>query len=252
MKTADEKHSAQVYRELALATAKPGADIDALTQQIAAAAEAGHVSDSEREKVQLEAFRAAVALITEDDLVTEDEEGIINGTAEALGMTNEMINSKALPELYTVMVARANAGRLAPLDEHQLIAHSGEEVYFETVATLLKEVTVKEFQGGYGGVSVRVAKGVRINTGKTRGRMVPVGTQIQPADVGILSITSTRAVYAGQRKSLEFKYEKLLGAQLFDDAVTLQVSNRQNASSFTVERPDVVTALINAAAQKVL
>lgn len=248
MRTADEKQAAELFRELALATARPGADIDTLTKQIEQAATAAHIDARERQKVQLEAFRAAVALIIADDLVTEDEEAIINGTAEALGISNEMLNQRALPELYSIMIARANAGRLEPVEQHELIAQQGETVYFEAVATLLKEVVVKEYRGGYGGVSFRVAKGVRINTGRTRGRMVPVGTQIEPADAGIFSITDRRAVYAGQRKTFEFKYDKLVGVHLYDDAVTLQVSNRQTPSTFRFDRPDLIAALLNAAA----
>jgi hypothetical protein len=250
MRSADEKQAVALFRELALATAQPGADIEALTQQIEQASIAGRVDEKQRQTVQLEAFRAAVALIVADDLVTEDEEEIINGTAEALGISNEMLNQQAMPELYSIMIARANAGRLEPAKEHELMAQPGEVVYFEAVATLLKEVVIKEYRGGYGGVSFKVAKGVRINTGQTRGRMVPVGTQIQAADAGIFSITDRRAVYAGQRKTFEFKYDKLVGVHLYDDALTLQVSNRQTPSTFEFDRSDLIAALINSAATK--
>jgi hypothetical protein len=44
-----------------------------------------------------------------------------------------------------------------------------ETVYLETFALLMKEVAIREYRGGYGGVSSRIAKGVRYSPGRTRG-----------------------------------------------------------------------------------
>jgi len=115
---------------------------------------------------------------------------------------------------------------------------------------MLKEVTIREYKGGYGGVSFRVAKGVRFNTGAVRGSMVPVGTEIQVADTGILSVTNKRAVFLGDKKTQEYKYDKLVGMKLFSDAITLQVSNRQNATTLGTPSPDLIAAYINAASQE--
>jgi hypothetical protein len=75
-----------------------------------------------------------------------------------------------------------------------------ETVYLETFALLMKEVAIREYRGGYGGVSFRIAKGVRYSTGRTRGRSVVVGTELQEAHRGILAVTSKRVPSSVARK----------------------------------------------------
>jgi hypothetical protein len=86
-----------------------------------------------------------------------------------------------------------------------------ETVYLETFALLMKEVAIREYRGGYGGVSFRIAKGVRYSTGRTRGRSVVVGTELQEAHRGILAVTSKRAAFLGGKKTMGFPYPKLMG-----------------------------------------
>lgn len=252
IRSPEEKAAVDRYLQVALAAAEPGADLASVPASLSATAAEGRMKPEETLKARLAGFHAVVERVLEDDLVHEEEESYINGVAEALGIDNAMLNRYAQAELIEITIARANAGRLAPQDEHQLLAKSGEEVYHEAVAQLLKEVTIKEYRGGYGGVSLKVSKNMRVNTGGVRGRMVPVGTEIQAIDVGIFSITNQRAVYMGSKKTLEFRFDKLVGAQLFEDALTLQVSNRQTPSTFSFDNPSLVAAILNAAAAKVI
>jgi hypothetical protein len=98
----------------------------------------------------------------------------------------------------------------------------------------MKEVVLKEFRGGSQGVSFRVTKGVRYPVGGFKGHAVVVGKELQVQDVGSLSVTSSRVVYLGEKKTTEFLYSKLVGCEVFDDRLRLQVSNRQTASLFKV------------------
>jgi hypothetical protein len=100
-----------------------------------------------------------------------------------------------------LLIARANDGRLEPLANPNLIPKKNEVVYFETSASLMKEVVQREWRAGSTGYSFRIAKGVRYRVGQTRGHSVVVGTQLQPEDSGILAITSSRAAYLGSRKT---------------------------------------------------
>ena len=111
-------------------------------------------------------------------------------------------------------------------------------------------MAVREFRGGSQGVSFRVAKGVRYRVGAMRGHMVTVGTQMQVADTGVLSVTSQRAAFLGNRKTLDMPYSKLIGMELFSDGVRFSLSSRQTAPLIRVScNPDVLGALLNAAIQ---
>ena len=143
-----------------------------------------------------------------------------------------------------------NDDRLPVIPDPHLMAKKGEVVHLETQAALLKEVAVREYRGGYSGVSFRVAKGVRYNTGGFRGRSVVVGTKLQAMDTGILSVSSTRAVFLGTAKTIEFAYSKLVNLDVFDDGIRFHVSNRQTAHLFRLDSGPVVAATINAALQR--
>jgi hypothetical protein len=114
----------------------------------------------------------------------------------------------------------------------------------------MKEVAVHEWRGGSQGVSFRVAKGVRYRVGATRGHLVTVGTELQIADQGILSITSKRVAYLGDRKTVDMPYTRLMGMNLYSDGIQFSLSNRQTAPLFRISMStDVLGALINAAMQ---
>ena len=54
---------------------------------------------------------------------------------------------------------------------------------------------------------------------------------------------------AGAQKTVECRHDKLVGLQVYSDAISINVSNRQNASMFRVEDGPFVAAMINAAVQ---
>ena len=60
-------------------------------------------------------------------------------------------------------------------------------------------------------------------------------------------MTSQRAVFTGQAKTLEFRNDKLVGMQQYTDGLRLNVSNRQAASLFKIPTgPSIAAALITA------
>lgn len=200
------------------------------------------------------AFRRYADALLADDILSEHEEAIFSDVAERLGITDESLRSQHMDILHRLYVAKINDGRFSVLEEPQLMTKPGESVYMETVAMLLKEVAIHEWQGGYGGVSFRVAKGVRFSTGKVRGKSVVVGSELKIEDQGILSVTSKRIAFLGSRKSVEVPYTKLMGMQVFSDGLTVQSSSRQNAVMFKVDDGlgEAVAATVNAAAQVTL
>jgi hypothetical protein len=128
----------------------------------------------------------------------------------------------------------------------------GEIVHFEWRAELMKEVAHREFRGGYQGFSFPIGKtGIRYRVGGARGHSVVTGTELQVADRGTLSVSSTRTVFIGARKTIELPYSKLVNLTVYSDGVQFHQSNRQNAPIFRLRNGEVVAAIVNAAAHRI-
>lgn len=249
IKTEDQQQARASFNEVLAQVAAGTADLEAVPDMLDVLRSEADFRGTQDLDLRLAAMRRAIDRVLADDYLSEEEEPQLTGALAALGLSQEHLQNQLSQDVMRLMIARANAGRLNPMDDPELMAKSGEVVYLEVDAQMLKEVTVREYRGGYSGVSFRVMKGVRFNTGGMRGRSVVVGTEIQVADAGFLSITNKRAVFMGGKKTQEYRYDKLVGMQLYSDAITFQVTNRQNATTLAVGQPDLVAAYINAAAQ---
>lgn len=82
-------------------------------------------------------------------------------------------------------------------------------------AAQLENVTVgRKYQGGSAGI--QITKGVRI--GAVRGKSVAV-KELQEVSHGELAITSTRVIFAGDRKSFDVPFAKLTHIEPFEDGI---------------------------------
>jgi hypothetical protein len=245
-----EREAAQSrYVEL-LAGVAAGPAGASLLPELGNAAQAADLSGRKQQQFTDQALNALASGVLEDEVLSRDEESYVLEVIDVLGIPDDVLQSRYLPVMKQFVLGRANDGRLPIVDDPRLMAQRDEVVHQEVPAALIKEVAVREYRGASSGVSFRVAKGVRLHTGRQRGKMVTVGTEIQTVDSGVLSITSKRVVFSGQRKTIESKYAKLVGLQVFSDALAISVSNRQANSTFRVDDGPFTAALINAAAQQ--
>src|SRR6478672_7279737 len=168
-----------------------------------------------------------------DDVLSADEEAHIHQLVSDLGI-DLTAYLRANPKLGRhVMIAEANGGTLPVVQSTRLIQKKGEVVHLELDATMLKDVTVHQSQGGYSGFSFPIGKtGIRYRVGGYRGQSVEIGTKRVPADTGVLVISSQRAVFLGTKKTVELPYAKLVNLTLFSDGVQFHESNRQTAPVF--------------------
>jgi len=191
------------------------------------------------------ALTAYADQVLADDILSEQEEQAFLDHAKSLGVQSLTTYPDVLNRL---VIARVNDGRLPVITDPHLLAKPGESVHPETEAVLMKEVTVRQWQGH--GISVPIMMGVRYRV--SRGQMKAIGTRTEPADTGLIAVTDRRVVFSGQKKAQESLYAKLNSMQVYADAVALGVSNRQNVSTYRLlsTSGEVVAAIINAAMQK--
>lgn len=247
VKSARERYEA-LLSELTASSVDPAH----VQPQLPQLAESARLHGSEVKRLHLQAYRSCIEDALEDDYITVDEEKRINEIANVLDVGEGVLDGELSDLKVRIFVARANDGRLPTLESPHIMLKKDEVAHLETEAALTKEVVDREMRGGYGGVSFRVAKGVRFHTGGVRGKSVVTGTHLEVADTGILTVTSKRAVYTGQRQSIEMPYTKLLGLQVFNDGIQLHLSNRKKPPLFRLGAGlgSAVAAAINAVCQE--
>jgi hypothetical protein len=202
--------------------------------------------------LHLDAIRSVVLAAVADDLLTPDERSNLTAVTSALGLTWQQV-ADSDPALYErVFVSSINGGDLPEVASPHILPKKGEIVHYECLATLMKEVAVRQYQGGYSGFSFPIGKsGVRYRVGGTRGHSVQVGTQLKVADTGLLSVTNKRCVYAGTSKTVEMLYTKLVNLTVYSDGLQFHLSNRVNAPLFKIPQgTHIIAAIVNAAAQR--
>ena len=204
-------------------------------------------SDLERRRLDL--LSSAVRIVIEDDVLTEAEDAHIERLLNALEVSESQLWSSA-PELAEELaIARINAGRLPTVPHPQIILKSGEVCRATFPASLMKDVAIRQYRGASSSVSIPLGAGMRYRVGGVRRRTVIVGTETVVGDTGSLSITSNRCVFTGRAKTLEFRHDRLVNLEQFQDGLRLSVSNRQTPSLFRLSQgtsPAVAAALISA------
>ncbi len=194
-----------------------------------------------------------VSELVADDVLSTEEEARLAKIAAVLHIDWARFDQDHPSVWRKILLGRLSDSRLLnPLPEPKVILKKNEVAYGEATASLMKEQAVREWQSGYAGVSFRVMKGVKFNTGGSRGRMVTVTTEMVADDAGLLTVTSNRIIFTGQRRSLDIPLTKLLSLDMYSDGVRIHSSNRKNAPLFRLADGEMVSALINVVAQKSL
>ncbi|MCW2753911.1 MAG: zinc-ribbon protein [Marmoricola sp.] len=234
----------------ALALAAAHGDGEALSRlPDAVAAARGLWRGGQFDKTLTEVLVAAIHDVMSDDVFTAEEEARVAGIADALGVPVLSLQQTAPDVFEDVVVGQINAGRLPVLPTPSVLMQQGEVAHGNFGASLMKEQTMREFRGGSQGISIPIGMGIRYRTSSMRGRSVVVGTQLVAEDSGLLTVTSKRTIFTGQKKTLEFRRDRLVGIEQFRDGIRLNVSNRQAASLFKLApgaSPTILAALISA------
>jgi hypothetical protein len=84
----------------------------------------------------------------------------------------------------------------------------------------LEERIHRQYDGGYGGFSIRVASGLYFHTGAFRGRPID-STSLDPVDRGKLGITNVGIYFTGAVKVFRLPYKKIVAFEPFSDAIKI-------------------------------
>lgn len=101
-------------------------------------------------------------------------------------------------------------GKSRFVDFPNFVLQKGETICWAEAGSLEEVIVVgRHYEGGSSGVSLRIAKGVRFNVGRSRGHVVS-DKAAAITSTGHLLITNKRLAFLGGQKSLAIKLDKLL------------------------------------------
>ena len=120
----------------------------------------------------------------------------------------------------------------------------------EEPVLVLSNITFKEPRavrtsvGGYGGPTIRIAKGISFKLGGASSRSVS-HDEIKAIDKGTLTITNKRLIFTGSMKTLNYNLSKILSITDFKDGIAIQRDNKQKTEYFTDCDETVINYKVN-------
>lgn len=116
-------------------------------------------------------------------------------------------------------------GKLPIVFDTSIMLHKGETCHFSSSATrLIPKNKVVGYAGGNAGVSFRVAKGVTLRTGSTRGQQIR--KDVLESHSGKFIITNKRIIFSSTTGSFDKKIENLSLVTPADDGICLQFGSQ--------------------------
>lgn len=143
----------------------------------------------------------------------------------ALGLSKQDLKRRKDVFMSDDQLLSIKSGVLPNLVDMALFMKPGERLVYSTLATMLetKRQAIGR-RGGGAGVSVRVARGVSVHTGRSASQTVY--GNITERFTGKMFITTERVVFSNAQKGFEQPLKKLTSVTPYSDGVQLQFGNR--------------------------
>ena len=124
-------------------------------------------------------------------------------------------------------------------DDINVVVKAGESIYCHVTDAVLVEPRKGpgQWKGRSQGISMPIpGTRLRYRVGASKGSFQQGEETPTPIDTGTFTVTSTRAIFAGQKHSREWAWSKLLSVTNYDPGWTaMAVSNRQKISGVGVD-----------------
>jgi hypothetical protein len=112
----------------------------------------------ELQDVHVAALQRAATDAVSDDLLTPEENARLQSLMSGLSVRWEQLRAVNPTLSDRVFVSAINGGQLPEVPSPHIIATKGEIVHYECTASLMREVAVRQYQGGYQGFSFPIGK----------------------------------------------------------------------------------------------
>ncbi len=133
--------------------------------------------------------------------------------------------------LFAQSLESGNPMLPVPSDTTIVLKKNEVPVYKMYNITLSEPRAVRTSSGGYGGTSVRIAKGVTIHSGRTASKSES-HDEIKLIDQGELLITNQRVIFLGSNRTTNIDINKIISITSNSSMIQIQRSNKQKPEYF--------------------
>lgn len=214
--------------KLAGLSAIKGTDYKTLFKEISEIANDSFIDEKKIELAIILGYEIAVEKFLDDGILSNEEEERLDAYQEYFNLTQDMLDKRGA---YNKVV---KAGILREVLEGSIperMKVSGQLPFnfqkSEKLVWLFQDVPYHEqkvrrhFTGGYGGFSIKVAKGLYYRAGAFKGHPVEK-TEMVYVDTGVLAITDKHLYFGSPRKNFRIKYDKIVTFTPYDDGIGIQ------------------------------
>jgi uncharacterized Zn finger protein (UPF0148 family) len=238
-RAAERQQQRRDYSEV-LEQIVPGVDMRLVERRVAAAKSATPLSPEEIELLDSERVTELFGTLTRDRLLDANEDLWLNRVLTILGT---QMNDQHWRD-YLIMALNSGLILRDP-DPPNILARAHEQFHFHCLAARLEATPQQELR--WSGVELNSdmdGKALGTAISKGRAKIVTTGTEINRTDTGPLVVSSERVLFLGEQTS-EVNLEQLVGVNISNGKIQLQVSGRQESLHFEVGSPgDEVAATV--------
>ncbi len=160
--------------------------------------------------------------------------------------TQKARQSKSVAELVAMARQLRRFEREIPrLADSFLALEKNEFAFYERSGVQLREYKSpgRESSGAFGGVGVRLTKGISVAGGGYKGQSRAKPEELTVLDTGKAIFTNQRVIFVGPNHNREWELDKLLDLQIGDNGyeVSAAVSNRNRTSALAADASSGIT-----------
>lgn len=210
---------------LAREAASGNATLDTLEARLSEIARSSFIPVSEVKKACVQAWEAVVEHFLDDGNLDAEEERHLVAFQDRLGLGQAELDSHGA---FSKMVKGATLRDLMNGNLPQRVRVQGDLpfnfqknehlMWVFTGVDYLEDKMRTEYVGRSSGVSIRIAKGLYYRVGAFRGHPITKTERVH-IDTGSLAVTNKHIYFAGPRKSLRVRHDKIVSFIPFSDGV---------------------------------
>lgn len=204
-------------------------DFNSLKSDIEKIAADNYIKLPEIDDLYTRGYDKAVEKLLEDGVVTKEEEKRADKFMDQLALPQAVVDkNESLQKLVRASIIRDLTEGIIPEDKFAVQGHlpvnfkKDEKLLWMFMGVEFYEQRVKtHYEGGYAGVSFRVAKGVSYRTGGFKGH--PVKTEeMKYISMGDFIVTNKNLYFISPSKNLKIQMDKILTMEPYEDGIGLQ------------------------------